>query len=157
MKGVGTPASEVVHQIKLFGSNLLTALYFTASGVFSTTYVQKLFIPENVKYFSLSHHNHFLVTKMFAKKKSAAAKNIFNVYLGMLTLFLWMTFKIRRTVECVMLFFLTTSRDDAPMRFLMLCNVQHISHFFVVSKAWFCNFWLDYAWLTIFTVFDGGF
>jgi hypothetical protein len=31
-------------------------------------------------------------------------------------------FKIRRTVECVMLFFLATRRDDALTRFLMLSN-----------------------------------
>jgi hypothetical protein len=50
-----------------------------------------------------------------------------------LTRFLWITsffFKIRRTVECVILFFLATSRDHA------VCDaLQHISHFFVVSMV----------------------
>jgi hypothetical protein len=48
--------SEIAHQTKTIGSNLPTALYFTVSGVFSTSSVQKPSIPakvlcENVKYF----------------------------------------------------------------------------------------------------------
>jgi hypothetical protein len=76
MKGV---ASEIAQQSKTFGSNLPTALYFTVSAVFSRSCVHKPFIPvkvlcENVKYF---HHNHFLVTKISAKKKKLVAMRSF--------------------------------------------------------------------------------
>jgi hypothetical protein len=82
MKGVETPASEIAYQTKTFGSNLPTALYFTASGVFSTSSVQKPLIPvkvlcENLKF--VIQHNHFLVTKMFAKRKSAATSNFLEL------------------------------------------------------------------------------
>jgi hypothetical protein len=54
LKGVGTPALDIAHQTEIFGLNLPTALYFTASGVLSTLSVQKPSIPvkklsENVK------------------------------------------------------------------------------------------------------------
>jgi hypothetical protein len=48
MKGVETPASEIAHQTKTFGLNLPTALYFTTSGVFPTSSLQKLSIPVKV-------------------------------------------------------------------------------------------------------------
>jgi hypothetical protein len=50
MKNVETPALEIAYHTKSYGSNLSTALYFTVSGVFSTSSIPKPLIPDMVMY-----------------------------------------------------------------------------------------------------------
>jgi hypothetical protein len=48
--------SEIAHQTKTFDSKLQTALYSTASAVFSTSFVQKPSIPVKVLCGNVKYH-----------------------------------------------------------------------------------------------------
>jgi hypothetical protein len=98
------------HQTNSFGSILSAVLYFTASGVLSvkipSSGMDSIHFWQDAiwkcKILLIIHHNHFLVTKMFAKKNSAATRSWFSVLRNFDSFFVddIFFFKIRRTVEC---------------------------------------------------------
>jgi hypothetical protein len=106
-----TPASEITHQLCVLWRQ----------ECFQHHHSVKV-LCENLKYF-LSLITITFKSQKYLRKRNRQQREIFRNQLGWRGLrnfdsFLWMTsdfFKIPRTVECVMLFFLATSRDDALM------------------------------------------
>jgi hypothetical protein len=139
MKVVETLALEIAHQIKFFGANLPTALYFRVTGVFSTPSVQKPFIlvkvlGENVKYFSSSIKITFWSQKCL-RKRSWQQRGILSswvgVYLEIFTRLLWMTsFFFQNSKNCRVFDVVFPGQKPLQRSYAVFDALQHsVNHF----------------------------